>query len=64
MKARRQNAVSPKGRRQAKNPKPEKVCPVCDRPFLWRARWKNNWDEIVYCSRRCSGERSRRRDRA
>ena len=37
--------------------KPQKICPVCDRPFEWRARWKNNWDEIVYCSRRCASER-------
>ncbi|MEE4280170.1 MAG: DUF2256 domain-containing protein [Halieaceae bacterium] len=39
------------------NPKLEKVCPVCERPFHWRARWKNNWDKIVYCSRRCSSQR-------
>ncbi|WP_439100425.1 DUF2256 domain-containing protein [Congregibacter sp.] len=64
MKARRLNTASSKGRGQAKNPKAEKTCPVCDRPFQWRARWKNNWEEIVYCSRRCSSQRSRRSDRA
>ncbi|MEO1476693.1 MAG: DUF2256 domain-containing protein, partial [Pseudomonadota bacterium] len=32
---------------------PSKTCPVCDRPFSWRKRWQNNWDEIVYCSERC-----------
>lgn len=36
---------------------PTKVCPVCERPFAWRARWKNNWDEVVYCSRKCSSQR-------
>ena len=40
---------------------PSKICPVCDRPFSWRARWKNQWDEIVYCSKRCSGQRWRLR---
>jgi hypothetical protein len=39
------------------NPKAEKICPVCERPFHWRARWKNNWQEVVYCSRRCSSQR-------
>ncbi|MFK8043749.1 DUF2256 domain-containing protein [Congregibacter sp.] len=60
MKTRRKTKAPSKGRRQSKNPKPEKICPVCDRPFQWRARWKNNWSEIVYCSRRCSSERGRR----
>ncbi|MEO1079320.1 MAG: DUF2256 domain-containing protein [Pseudomonadota bacterium] len=41
------------------NPRAEKICPVCERPFHWRARWKDNWDEIVYCSRRCSSQRHR-----
>ncbi|WP_081443921.1 DUF2256 domain-containing protein [Luminiphilus syltensis] len=40
---------------------PSKICPICGRPFTWRARWKNNWDEVVYCSRRCAGERSKRK---
>ncbi|MEM6775571.1 MAG: DUF2256 domain-containing protein [Pseudomonadota bacterium] len=39
------------------NPKAEKICPVCERPFHWRARWKNNWDKVVYCSRKCSSQR-------
>ncbi|MAA85637.1 MAG: DUF2256 domain-containing protein [Halieaceae bacterium] len=40
---------------------PTKVCPVCERPFSWRARWKHQWEAIVYCSRRCSRQRWRRR---
>ncbi|MEY2908192.1 MAG: hypothetical protein RLZZ602_715 [Pseudomonadota bacterium] len=36
---------------------PTKVCPVCERPFTWRARWKNNWNEVVYCSRKCGSQR-------
>ncbi|MDX1734077.1 MAG: DUF2256 domain-containing protein [Halioglobus sp.] len=39
---------------------PRKTCPVCNRPFAWRARWRNNWEQVVYCSRRCAGNRNRR----
>ncbi|MFK7828982.1 MAG: DUF2256 domain-containing protein [Congregibacter sp.] len=53
MGRKRQNKVA-----QPRKPRAEKQCPVCERPFHWRARWKNNWDEIVYCSRRCAGQRS------
>ncbi|MEO0376954.1 MAG: DUF2256 domain-containing protein [Cyanobacteria bacterium P01_A01_bin.17] len=35
------------------NPKPEKVCVVCDRTFTWRKKWANCWDEVKYCSERC-----------
>jgi len=36
-----------------------KVCPVCGRPFQWRKKWKDVWQEVRYCSERC-----RRRRRA
>jgi hypothetical protein len=39
---------------------PEKVCPVCDRPFTWRAKWKKNWESVVYCSERCRRQRNNR----
>jgi len=47
------------GRRagESANPKAEKICPVCERPFHRRARWKDNWEEVVYCSRRCASQR-------
>ncbi|MCV7073712.1 DUF2256 domain-containing protein [Mycolicibacterium rufum] len=34
-----------------------KVCPVCGRPFHNRKKWssRGQWDQIVYCSRRCRG---------
>ena len=32
---------------------PEKTCPVCSRPFKWRKKWALNWDNVVYCSKRC-----------
>ncbi|MDA0882653.1 MAG: DUF2256 domain-containing protein [Bacteroidetes bacterium] len=36
---------------------PSKICPVCERPFSWRKKWEKHWDEVKYCSKRCSGER-------
>ncbi len=32
---------------------PEKVCPVCQRPFVWRKKWERDWEQVKYCSRRC-----------
>ncbi|AGM43901.1 DUF2256 domain-containing protein [Aeromonas hydrophila] len=32
---------------------PEKICPVCQRPFSWRRKWANCWEEVRYCSERC-----------
>jgi len=32
---------------------PEKICPVCQRPFAWRKKWARDWDNVVYCSERC-----------
>ena len=32
---------------------PEKVCPVCERPFTWRKKWARDWDNVKYCSERC-----------
>ncbi len=37
---------------------PEKVCPVCQRPFRWRKRWAAVWDEVLYCSQRCRQQRT------
>jgi hypothetical protein len=36
---------------------PEKICPVCGRPFLWRKKWQKTWDNVIYCSRRCRKEK-------
>ncbi|MGF1580917.1 MAG: DUF2256 domain-containing protein [Gemmataceae bacterium] len=53
-----------KGRSKQRHDWPEKVCPVCLRPFQWRKRWKNCWDQVVYCSQRCRNSRNQRgRDR-
>ncbi|OUX74643.1 MAG: hypothetical protein CBC50_00500 [Synechococcus sp. TMED90] len=33
--------------------RPSKICPVCGRPFQWRRKWKDVWDDVKYCSERC-----------
>ena len=33
-----------------------KICPVCQRPFKWRKKWRLNWDKVKYCSKRCSSK--------
>ncbi|WP_072720356.1 MULTISPECIES: DUF2256 domain-containing protein [Planktothrix] len=42
----------------SKSDLPTKICPVCDRPFTWRKKWANCWDEVKYCSERCRRRRS------
>ena len=37
-----------------------KTCPVCNRPFEWRKKWKTCWDDVIYCSKRCSKRKSQR----
>ncbi|MFA7495584.1 MAG: DUF2256 domain-containing protein [Acidithiobacillus sp.] len=37
--------------------RPEKICPVCQRPFSWRKRWERCWSEVVYCSDACRKRR-------
>ena len=51
----------PKMRRKADLPK--KPCAACGRPFAWRKKWENVWDEVRYCSDRCRSE-ARRQTRA
>ena len=41
----------------AQKPKDEKVCLQCGRPFTWRKKWKNCWDEVKYCSKRCRNDK-------
>jgi len=36
---------------------PQKICPICNRPFSWRKKWKLNWAEVKYCSKRCRQEK-------
>lgn len=39
--------------------RPTKICAGCGRPFQWRKKWKDVWDEVRYCSQRCRGGRGR-----
>jgi hypothetical protein len=32
---------------------PTKVCAGCQRPFAWRKRWRDCWEEVRYCSEHC-----------
>lgn len=43
----------------AKRDLPGKTCPVCNRPFIWRRKWADVWDEVVYCSERCRRNRNK-----
>ncbi|MCK7551078.1 DUF2256 domain-containing protein [Marinobacter goseongensis] len=36
---------------------PEKICPICQRPFVWRKKWAKDWDSVRYCSERCRRSR-------
>jgi hypothetical protein len=33
--------------------RPTKICAFCGRPFQWRRKWKDVWEEVRYCSARC-----------
>lgn len=41
---------------------PSKVCEVCDRPFEWRKKWADCWDEVKYCSDRCRRRKKQAKD--
>ncbi|MFZ1415603.1 MAG: DUF2256 domain-containing protein [Defluviicoccus sp.] len=36
---------------------PSKPCVACGRPFRWRRKWANVWNEVKYCSERCRRHR-------
>ncbi|MGB1209284.1 MAG: DUF2256 domain-containing protein [Paracoccaceae bacterium] len=36
---------------------PSKLCTVCGKPFVWRRKWAQVWDEVRYCSDRCRRQR-------
>ncbi|WP_345226327.1 DUF2256 domain-containing protein [Hymenobacter koreensis] len=39
--------------RLVKGQLPSKLCRTCGRPFEYRHKWRNCWDEVMYCSERC-----------
>lgn len=38
---------------------PSKICEVCGLPFNWRKKWKNNWEEVKYCSEKSRKNKSK-----
>ncbi|PZO06065.1 MAG: DUF2256 domain-containing protein [Alphaproteobacteria bacterium] len=42
-----------KGLAPAKGDLPSKDCQACGRPFVWRAKWARDWDNVKFCSDRC-----------
>ncbi|MGC6437790.1 MAG: DUF2256 domain-containing protein [Flavobacteriaceae bacterium] len=30
---------------------------VCGRPFSWRKKWKRDWENVKYCSKKCSNNK-------
>ncbi|MDG1057591.1 MAG: DUF2256 domain-containing protein [Flavobacteriaceae bacterium] len=37
---------------------PVKTCVVCARPFNWRKKWARDWENVKYCSKRCSSTKT------
>ncbi|WP_354378396.1 DUF2256 domain-containing protein [Thalassospira sp. MBR-102] len=46
------------GQRPTKSALPHKTCLTCNRPFAWRRKWRNCWDDVKYCSARCRDHRA------
>ncbi|MFB6274696.1 MAG: DUF2256 domain-containing protein [Halothece sp.] len=46
------------GRQRKKSDLPTKTCVVCGRPFAWRKKWADCWDEVKYCSQRCRSRKN------
>ena len=40
-----------------------KICQTCGRPFEWRKKWEAVWDEVKYCSSKCSKNKPKRIDK-
>jgi hypothetical protein len=41
---------------------PEKPCLVCGRPFAWRKKWRDDWEQVKYCSEACRKRRNTERE--
>ncbi|MDJ0948843.1 MAG: DUF2256 domain-containing protein [Alphaproteobacteria bacterium] len=41
---------------------PTKICKTCGRPFAWRRRWADCWQEVKHCSDRCRRAHRRKGD--
>ncbi|UOR07532.1 DUF2256 domain-containing protein [Hymenobacter aerilatus] len=36
---------------------PTKICLTCGRPFEYRKKWRNSWEEVKYCGEKCQRNR-------
>ena len=34
--------------------KDKKICVTCKMPFEWRKKWERDWENVKYCSKKCS----------
>ncbi len=34
-----------------------KFCKTCKKPFEWRKKWERDWENVLYCSKKCSKNR-------
>lgn len=50
------------GKNSKKENLPFKICLHCNRPYSWRKKWKNNWDEVKYCSDKCRKNKNQQID--
>ena len=52
-----------RGKARGKGDLPSKPCARCKRPMAWRKKWERDWENVLYCSKRCAGEaKAARRD--
>ncbi|WP_303311837.1 DUF2256 domain-containing protein [Hymenobacter sp. BT730] len=44
---------------RSKHDLPAKVCATCGRPFTYRKKWRNCWEEVKYCGEKCQRHRGK-----
>lgn len=57
--AKEKNGEKENKKKYNKSNLPVKTCSVCGRPFNWRKKWADVWDEVKYCSDRCRNQRNK-----
>jgi len=53
----------PKARRKgcaAEERREMKLCVICGRTITWRSKFKSNWDQVKFCSKRCRSNKKMR----
>ena len=39
---------------------PSKICITCNKPFSWRKKWKNVWDDVKKKNKKCRRNKIRK----